>query len=92
MTFFTLIIAIGIACIPSFANPYAITGPQGGVNQYTGERPFRQEFSSFKRSGPAFDLYILSLHQFQQQSQSSLLSYFQVAGIYDSLVRSNLGS
>ena len=92
MAFINLILAIVIACILSLTNPYAITGSQGGVNQYTGERPFRQEFSSFKTSGPAFDLYILSLQLFQQHNQSILLSYFQVAGNYNSLVRSNLGS
>ncbi|CAD6586306.1 MAG: hypothetical protein ASARMPREDX12_002329 [Alectoria sarmentosa] len=48
-----------------------------GVNAVTGQRPFRQEFSTFKNSGPAFDLYILSLQQFQQQNQSALLSYYQ---------------
>ena len=60
----------------------AITGPQAGVNAETGERPFRQEFSVFKDSGPAFDLYIQTLYYFMQEDQSSLLSYFQVAGNY----------
>ena len=64
----------------SFGNAVAIIGAQGGVDQATGQRPFRQEFSTFKNSGPAFDLYILSLQQFMQQNQSSLLSYYQVSG------------
>lgn len=67
-------------CLASLANAVAIIGPQGGVNTVTGQRPFRQEFSTFKNSGPAFDLYILSLQQFQQQNQSALLSYYQVGG------------
>lgn len=80
MAFSNLItIAISI-CLASLASAVAITGPQGGVNTPTGQRPFRQEFSTFKNSGPAFDLYILSLQQFQQQNQSALLSYYQVAG------------
>ncbi len=58
----------------------AITGPQGGVNIFSGQRPMRQEFSTFKDSGPAFDLYILSFQQFVEQDQSELLSYYLVAG------------
>lgn len=58
----------------------SIKGPQAGVNTTTGERPFRQEFSVFQNSGPAFDLYIQSLYYFMQQNQSDLLSYYQVAG------------
>ena len=73
----SIVLAICLAC---FANAVAITGPQAGVNTVTGQRPFRQEFSTFKASGPAFDLYILSLQQFQQQNQSTLLSYYQVGG------------
>lgn len=80
MAFSNLItIAISI-CLASLARAVAITGPQGGVNTPTGQRPFRQDFSTFKNSGPAFDLYILSLQQFQQQNQSALLSYYQVGG------------
>ena len=75
------LISIAIAvCLASLANAVAITGSQGGVNSVTGQRPFRQDISTFKNSGPAFDLYILSLQQFQQQNQSALLSYYQVAG------------
>lgn len=58
----------------------AITGSTGGVNTATGQRPFRQEFSSFSASGPAFDLFIQSLKQFQAQDQSALLSFYQVSG------------
>ncbi|KAF6229867.1 hypothetical protein HO133_004204 [Letharia lupina] len=76
MAFNSIFIVIAI-CLASLANAVAITGPPGGVNNSTGQRPFRQEFSTFKESGPAFDLYILSLQKFQQQNQSALLSYYQ---------------
>lgn len=77
LSFVSIVIAI---CLASLGNSVAILGPQGGVNTATGQRPFRQDFSTFKNSGPAFDLYILSLQQFQQQNQSALLSYYQVGG------------
>ena len=83
MAFSSLIFVTIAICFASLANAVAITGPQGGVNTTTGQRPFRQEFSAFN-SGPAFDLYILSLQQFQQQNQSALLSYYQVGGKEDS--------
>ena len=79
---FDLLSILLTLCLVSFASSYAITGVTGGVNTITGQRPFRQEFSHFKDSGPAFDLYILSLQQLQQQNQSALLSYYQVAGMY----------
>lgn len=59
-----------------------ITGPQAGVNSLTGQRPFRQDISSFQNSGPAFDLYMLALQQLAQQDQTVLLSYYQIAGIH----------
>jgi len=80
MASFKLILTIVAACLLSLGQPYAITGVQGGVSQVTGQRPFRQAFSTFKNSGPAFDLYILSLQQLQQENQTALLSYYQVAG------------
>lgn len=75
-----IISAVIAICLVSFGKTYAIIGPRDGVNQVTGERPIRQDLSTFKNSGPTFDLYILSLEQFQQQDQSTLLSYYQVAG------------
>ena len=69
-----------IAALAVLGNAVAITGVQAGVNAYSGERPFRQEFSTFKNSGPAFDLYILALQRFQEADQRALLSYFRVAG------------
>ena len=58
----------------------AITGPSGGVNIATGQRPFRQEFVAFSKTGPAFDLYIQALQQFQAATQTGQTSYYQVAG------------
>ena len=86
MTSLNLITIVIAICLLSLADALAITGPQGGVNTATGQRPCRQEFSTFKNSGPAFDLYILSLQRFQQQNQSALLSYYQVAGEVPPLV------
>ncbi|KAL9630868.1 MAG: hypothetical protein Q9164_006201 [Protoblastenia rupestris] len=69
-----------IFCLAHTSHSIAINGATGGVDPSTGQRPFRQEFSTFATSGPAFDLYILSLQQFQQDDQPELLSYFQVSG------------
>ena len=85
MAFNRIFIVIAI-CLASLANAVAITGPEGGVNNSTGQRPFRQEFSTFKESGPAFDLYILSLQKFQEQNQSAFLSYYQVGGNITSII------
>ena len=62
-------------------NSYAITGPTGGVDVNTGQRPFRQEISSFQSSGAAWDLYILAFQKFTQTDQAQQLSYYQVAGM-----------
>lgn len=80
MAHYTLLVLSLIATLPTYVESYAITGAHGGVNTGTGQRPSRQDLSTFKNSGAAFDLYILSLQQFQQQNQSALLSYYQVAG------------
>ena len=70
-----------LAALVALSDSYAITGPQGGVNAATGQRPLRQEISSFQHAGPAFDLYLLAFQTFAQQDQTSLLSYYQVAGL-----------
>ena len=59
---------------------FVITGVHAGVNAVTGQRPFRQEFSTFQNTGPAFDLYIQALQQLAQTNQSAMLSYYAVAG------------
>lgn len=64
----------------TWVSAIVIKGAPGGIDILTGERPLRQEFDKFKGSGPAFDLYILSLRQFVQQNQSSPLSYYRVSG------------
>lgn len=69
-----------IAVLAALGNAFAIRGIQAGVNAYTGERPLRQEFSTFKNTGPAFDLYIQALLRSQQADQRQLLSYYEVAG------------
>ncbi|KAL8944234.1 MAG: hypothetical protein Q9211_000664 [Gyalolechia sp. 1 TL-2023] len=79
---FRLACLIIIAALTILGNTEAVRGIQAGVNPNTGRRPFRQEFSTFKNSGPAFDLYIQALQTFQQRDQTALLSYFQVAGIH----------
>ncbi|MCJ1287371.1 hypothetical protein MMC26_006720 [Xylographa opegraphella] len=61
---------------------FAINGVHAGVNTLTGQRPFRQEFSTFQNAGPAFDLYIQALQQLAQTNQSAMLSYYGVAGIH----------
>ena len=70
-----------VALFSAAASSYAITGPTGGVNVNTGERPFRQEISNFQNSGPAWDLYILAFQKFTQTDQAQQLSYYQVAGL-----------
>ncbi|KAL9609508.1 MAG: hypothetical protein Q9167_005725 [Letrouitia subvulpina] len=74
-----VILAFMAVTMTIFGDAIAIKGVQGGLNTKTGERPMRKEFSVFRASGAAFDLYILALQQFQQQNQTALLSYFQIA-------------
>ncbi|KAL9011383.1 MAG: hypothetical protein Q9173_003767 [Seirophora scorigena] len=70
-----------VVALVVIADAIAVSGVQAGVDFTTGRRPFRQEFSTFRNSGPAFDLYILALQKFQQRRQSDPLSYFGIAGI-----------
>lgn len=62
------------------ARGFAITGISAAVNNVTGERPFRHDINELYMSGPAWDLFILALRDFQQVSQDNPLSYYQVAG------------
>lgn len=75
-----LLLVLGTLFLTNQIKAVAITGPQGSVNSATGQRPFRQEISTFQNSGPVFDLYILSFQRFVQQNQTNILSYYQVAG------------
>lgn len=64
----------------TLVHSYAITGATGGVDPASGQRPARQEFTTFASSGAAFDLYIQALKSFTDDDQSQLLSYYQVSG------------
>ncbi len=75
-----LVFVLGTLFLTNRTKAVAITGPQGGVDSATGQRPFRLEISTFQNNGPAFDLYILSFQRFVQQNQTNILSYYQVAG------------
>ena len=59
---------------------FKITGAVSGIDPVSDSLPTRYEINDFATSGPAFDLYILALQSIQDQDQSELLSYFQVAG------------
>ena len=59
---------------------FKVTGVSGGVNLTTGARPLRYEIHDFAKSGPPFDLLILSMMAFQAANQSDPLSYFQISG------------
>ena len=72
-----------LAALSALSNPvdaFAVTGISAGVNNATGERPFRHDINELYMSGPAWDLFILSLRKFQQVNQDDPLSYYQVAG------------
>jgi tyrosinase len=78
-SFLLFILSLG-ALLRTGSATYAITGAHGGVNAQTGARPFRQNLKDFQGSGPAFDLYIQALSQFQKNDQGNLLSWYEVAG------------
>ena len=56
-----------------------IKGITAGVDKNTGKRPARQNLEDFQFSGPAFDLYILALREFQQEDHEKMLSYYDIA-------------
>ena len=58
-----------------------ITGATGGLSTTDGSRPYRYDIDLFYNSGPAWDLYILSLSSIQNLSQSELTSFFSIAGM-----------
>ncbi|KAH8692093.1 tyrosinase [Talaromyces proteolyticus] len=64
------------------ANGYGVTGVSAGVNPDTGERPSRIDLRNLQSAGPAFDLFVQALAQFQSDDQSDLVSYYEVAGIH----------
>ena len=76
-------ISVGfLALAASITRAVVVSGTQGGVDNTTGVRPMRVDINQFKTAGAAWDLYILSLHQFFSTSQSQQLSYYQIAGRY----------
>lgn len=66
--------------LPSIGFGFVVTGATGGLNTTTGSRPLRYDIEDFYDSGPAWDLYLLSLHSIQHLNQSDLTSYFQISG------------
>jgi len=81
MHFSTLIWTLS-ATVSSVSAAFAITGTHTGTSTTSRQRPFRYEINSFVNSGPAFDLYIQALLQFQQTNQASQLSYYDICGIH----------
>lgn len=57
---------------------HATTGASAGLNNVTGECPFRQEINVFAGSNAAWDLYILSLRQLRQTNQSDYPFILQI--------------
>ncbi|CRG91699.1 hypothetical protein PISL3812_08750 [Talaromyces islandicus] len=78
----SLLLLISLSALSKSAVGYAITGVSGGVNSETGERPARLDMRSLQSAGPAFDLFVQALSQFQSDDQSDLISYYEVAGIH----------
>ena len=76
-----LLLLSSLSAISKSAVGYAITGVTGGVNSETGQRPARLDMRDLQSAGPAFDLYVQAISQFQSDDQSDLLSYYEVAGI-----------
>ncbi|KAK8100519.1 photo-regulated tyrosinase [Apiospora kogelbergensis] len=62
---------------------YPIVPNTGGVNQNTGERPDRLEINGFaSKGGPAWDLFVLCLKDIQSRPQTTIDSWYQIAGIH----------
>lgn len=62
---------------------YPITPNTGGVNQKTGECPDRLEINGFASSGsPGWDLFVQCLSDLQQRPQTTIDSWYQIAGIH----------
>lgn len=61
---------------------YPIVPNTGGVNQNTGERPDRLEINGFaSKGGPAWDLFVLCLKDIQSRPQTTIDSWYQIAGM-----------
>lgn len=66
--------------LPSISLAFVVTGATTGLNTTDGSRPLRYDIEDFYDSGPAWDLYLLSLRSIQHLNQSELTSYFQISG------------
>lgn len=55
-------------------------GVHTGINTSTGARPVRREIRDLYTDLPAFSLYIQALNNLMKTFESSLISYFQIAG------------
>jgi tyrosinase len=73
--------ALSLTALSTVTLGYVVTGVTAGVNAGTGERPRRQNLKDFQGSGPAFDLYIQAVDQFQKDDQADFLSYYEVSGM-----------
>ena len=73
-------LTLSLILLNALVNAFAITGISAGVNQVTGERPFRQEINDFAQSGAAWDLFVLAFRQLQQTSQNNTISFYQIGG------------
>ncbi|MCJ1331076.1 hypothetical protein MMC10_007763 [Thelotrema lepadinum] len=79
---FSFIAFLLLTCLVFDVTSVVISGTQGGVDDTTGFRPMRLEINQFSYAGPAWDLYVLALRQFQSTSQSGQLSYYEISGIH----------
>ena len=75
-----LLLLVYVNALFTRCSAIAVTGPSGGVDLVSGSRPFRLNINDLAASGPAWDLYLLSLQQMQQRDQSDPSSHFQIAG------------
>lgn len=75
-----LIFLTALSAVSRTVAEYAITGVSGGVNTQTGERPARLDMRDLQSAGPAFDLFVQALAQFQSDDQSDLISYYEISG------------
>lgn len=76
-----LLLSLIWLCLAPALTAFQVTGATGGINSTTGARPLRYEIHDFANSGAPFELFILSLIEFQAADQSELLSYFQISGL-----------
>ena len=74
-------LVLAVLIVVKTVSALVITGAIGGLNTTDGSRPYRYDIDLFYNSGPAWDLYILSLSSIQNLSQSELTSFFSVAGM-----------